>query len=81
MDYCIAQQVLFEIFEVVDHSNADMFSLRESEGGFYGTGYSVVVKAFLSAVRKQEVYAIAKKHGLRIVESREGLTIFKPRQI
>lgn len=77
----MAQQILLDVFTVVDNSDANMFSLNESEGGFYGTGYSVTVKAFLSSVRKQEVYAIAKKHGLRIVESKEGLTIFKPKQI
>jgi hypothetical protein len=55
--------------------------MHRLEGGFYGTGYSAVVKAFLSSLRKQEIYAIAKKYGLRIVENQEGLTIFKPKQI
>jgi hypothetical protein len=79
MDYNEAQQVLVEVFHVIENSDANVFSLRDTQNGLYGTGYSVIVKAFVSSIRKQELYEIAKKHSLRVVERQEGFTIYKPK--
>ena len=79
MDFPMAQQVLSEIFRLVEKSNVNMFSLRETPDGFYGTGYEVIVKTHLNKANKQEVYEIAKRYGLRIVERKEELTLYRPK--
>ena len=47
----------------------------------YVAGYTVIVKAFLGTVRKQQVYDIAKKYGLNVEEKKEGFTLYKPKRV
>ena len=79
MDYNKSQQVLLEVLELIQMTDLEAFSLKNSQKGLYGTGYSVVIKAFLTSVNKLKVYEIAKKHGLHVVERQEGFTLYKPR--
>jgi hypothetical protein len=80
MDSNEAQQLLLEVLQVLEYSALDSFSVAEVKGdSLFATGYVVVVRAFLSVTRKQQVYDIAKKHGLIVLDEKEGLTLYKPK--
>lgn len=80
MDSNEAQQLLLEVLQVLEYSVLDAFSVAGVKGdNTFATGYAVIVRAFLGVVRKQQVYDLAKKHGLIVLEEREGLTLYKPR--
>ena len=76
MDSNEAQQILFEVLQVLEGSSLDCYSLVGLEKDL--ASYSVVVKAFLGSVSKQQILDIAKKHGLEIKDEKEGLTLYKP---
>ena len=71
-----AQQILLEVLQVLEGSALDRYSLVGLEKDL--ASYSVVVRAFLGTVSKQQICDIAKKHGLEIKEEKEGLTLYKP---
>jgi hypothetical protein len=71
-----AQQILFEVLQVLEGSALDRYSLSGVEKD--SEGYSVVVRAFLGSVSKKQICDIAKKHGLEIKDEKEGLTLYKP---
>jgi hypothetical protein len=78
MESSEAQHVLTEILEILENSSMDSYLLAEVIGSHVNPeGYAVEVKAFLGTVRKQRVYDIAKKHGLNVIEEREGVTLYK----
>lgn len=82
MDSNEAQQLLLEVLQILEYSALDVYSLAEVKGDdTFATGYAVIVRAFLGVVRKQQVYDIAKKHGLIVLEEKEGLTLYKPKSI
>jgi hypothetical protein len=39
-------------------------------------GYNVSINAFLGTVKKNQVYAIAEKHGLNVIDDREGFRLY-----
>jgi hypothetical protein len=82
MDSNESHQVLIEVLQALENSALDVFSLIEVKGdNMYVTGYTVIVKAFLGTVRKQQVYDIAKKYGLNVEEEKEGFTLYKPKRV
>ena len=81
MDSNEAQQVLLEVLQILENSGLDVYSLVEVKANNeYATGYPVIVKAFLGTVRKQQIYDLAKKHGLNVSEQTEGLILYKPKK-
>ncbi len=64
--------------------NAILKSLEDTNIGEYSvvqsmqksSDYSVCIKAFLGAARKQQVEAIAQKHKLKMSEEREALVLY-----
>ena len=82
MDYNEAQQVFFEVLEVFENTELDTYSILEVKANTEAAvGYNVLIKAFLWTVYKQQVYGIAKKHGLKVKEEKEGFTLYKPRYL
>ena len=73
--------VLFEILQACENMDLNHFSISETKAkNNYAAGYIISIKAFLDSVHKQEVLAIAKKHGLSAKEEKEALIIFRPRE-
>jgi hypothetical protein len=71
--------VLFEILQACENMDLNCFSITETKAhNNYAAGYTVSIKAFLDSVHKQEVLAIAKKHGLSAREEKQALIIFRP---
>ena len=66
MDSNEAQQILFEVLEVLEGSALDRYSLAEvKKDTTQSSGYSVIIGAFLGSISKRQICDIAKKHGLR----------------
>lgn len=81
MDFREAQSIINEVLQVLEDSALEKYSLVEAKASeaneASGIGYTVVIKAFLGSVRKQQVYQIAEKHGLTVQEEQDGLTLSK----
>ncbi len=78
MDSKEAQLVINEVLAVLEETELDKYSVMGIKGKKeYSEDYTVCIKGFLGAVRKQRIYEIAKKHGLQAQEDIEGLTIYK----
>jgi len=75
MDSKEAQQLLFEVLEVLESSALDRYSLAEVKKE--PAGYIVIIRAFLGSVTKQQIFDIAKRYGLEIKDEKEGLTLYK----
>jgi hypothetical protein len=77
-----AQLVINEVLAVLEETALDKYSvIGVKDKSEYSDGYTVCVKGFLGAVRKQSIYEIAKKHGLQAQEDIEGLTLYKSNTI
>jgi hypothetical protein len=74
-----AQLVISEILVVLEETALEKYSVIGVKSKTeYSEDYTVCVKGFLGAVRKQLVYEIAKKHGLHAREDLEGIILYKP---
>ena len=80
MDSKEAQLVINEVLAVLEETALDKYSVIGVKAkNEYSDGYTVCVKGFLGAVRKQLIYDIAKKYGLNAQEDLEGLILYKSR--
>ena len=69
MDSKEAQLVINEVLAVLEETSLDKYSVIGVKGKKeYSHGYTVCVKGFLGAVRKQRIYDIAKIYGLHTQE-------------
>jgi hypothetical protein len=73
-----AQHVINEVLAVLEETALEKYSVMGINGKKKcSEDYSVCIKGFLGALRKQRIYEIAKKHGLQAQEDIEGLTLYK----
>ena len=67
MDLAEATTVLNEILAALENTGLERYEFElRTKGG--SKRYCVCIKAFLGTVRKQQVEAIAEKHGLKTEE-------------
>jgi hypothetical protein len=73
-------QVLLDIVSAFEDPPLDkyMISAHKSDR-FYAQGYIVLIKAFLGAVRKDQILAIAEKRGLSIIDEKDALVVYDPK--
>ncbi len=76
MDLKQAQIVLGEVLQALERSALDEYRSVGVRGGKdEESGYSVYLRAFVGAARKQEIQRIVEKFGLSMTEDKDGITI------
>ncbi|MCW3998704.1 MAG: hypothetical protein NWE93_00510 [Candidatus Bathyarchaeota archaeon] len=62
----------------MDLSQADKQQIEIKNNVQHADGYTILIKSFLTNVRKRQVSSIAQKYQLSMQEEDEGLMIYQP---